>query len=262
MDFFELAKKLNIPEDAALRLRLVPEAKPYLEGLIGEEYEKYAAELHDALGEDEGGYKMLSAMLEAALISYVEYVRRGIPEEIYLSTMGCFPRFVREHMESFGKYGFDRWWWTGRQTSLRLFRIGTLEYELGANDADKWISVHIPSDADLSDDAVDNSLISARAFLKKYFPDYGSAEFHCHSWLLSPALGELLPATSRINRFRSRFELLGLEENDDGFKLWVFKDQSLPIEALPENTSLQRAMKAHLLRGGKVGAGRGIIRKS
>ena len=261
MDIFELARKLDIPQEVIARLGPVPEAAPYLEGLCTEAYDATANALHEALGTDEGGFKILSAMLEAALLAWKEYERLGIPEEIYFATMGCFPRFIKEHKESFGVYGFDRWWWTGRQTSLRLFRIGVLEYELGANETDKWISVHIPSDADLSDEAVDSSVRNARAFLHRFFPVYAKAEFHCHSWLLSPALGKLLPAQSRINRFRNRFEILGVDEEADDYKLWVFKNKSLTIEEFPENTTLQRQMKAFLAQGGKVGSARGIMRQ-
>lgn len=260
MSIFELARKLNLPEEVVEKLRPVPEAAPYLSGLCGAGYDGAANALHEALGEDEGGFKILSAMLEAALLAHGEYARRGIAEDIFFATMGCFPRFVGEHKESFGTYGFDRWWWTGRQTSLQLFRIGALEYELGVNGEDKWISMHIPSDADLSDEAVDASVAAARAFLREYFPDHGDVKFHCHSWLLAPALGELLPAESKINRFRLRFAIVGADEDADDYKLWVYKNKGLPLEEFPENTTLQKNMKAYLMQGGKVGCAWGVLR--
>lgn len=262
MDIISLARKLDIPEEAVLKLQPVPEAAPYLKGLCSTEYERAASELHGAIGEDEGGYKILSAMLEAALLSHAEYERRGIPEEVYFATMGCFPRFIREHMESFGVFGFDRWWWTGHQTSLTLFRLGALEYELCVVGEKKFVSIHIPSDADLSDEAVDASLAQARAFLKNFFPDYIEGEFECESWLLSPSLEKLLPADSRINRFRTRFEVLEFNENADDYLVWVFKKGSLSIEELPEHTTLQRNIKAHVKKGGKVGAARGVLRRT
>ena len=262
MDILSLARKLAIPEEVASRLTPVPEAAPYLKGLCSSEYERAASELHEAIGEDEGGYKILSAMLEAALLSYQEYARRGIPDAVYFDTMGCFPRFIREHKESFGVYGFDRWWWTGHQTSLILFRLGALEYELCTVNNKKFVSIHIPSDADLSDEAVDASLVSARAFLNKFFPAYAEGEFECESWLLSPSLADLLPANSRINRFRTRFEILEFNENADDYLVWVFKQGSLSIEELPEHTTLQRNIKAYVKKGGKVGAARGVIRRT
>ena len=261
MDVISLAQKLDIPEEVVCRLRPVPEAAPYLKGLCSTEYERAAAKLHEALGEDEGGYKILAAMLEAALLSYQEYARRGISDEVYFATMGCFARFIREHKVSYGVYGFDRWWWTGHQTSLVLFRLGALEYELCTDRKRKFVSIHIPSDADLRGEAVDASLAAACAFMKKYFPDYSEGEFECESWLLSPSLKELLPPDSRINRFRTRFEILEFNEEADDYLVWVFKKGSLPQEELPENTALQRNIKAFLKRGGKVGAARGIIRR-
>ena len=252
---------MNIPEEVVSRLSAADEAAPYLSGLCTNEYERYASELHEALKEDRGGFKILSAMLQAALLTYSEYQHRQIPEEIFFDTMGCFPRFVGEHKESFGEYGFDRWWWTGRQLSLRLFRIGSLEYELCEEEQGKVISVHIPSDADLNEGAVDESFKNARAFLNQYFPEYAKAPLFCHSWMLSPALKELLPATSRLNRFRERFTLQGADENADDYKLWVFKNKELQIEEFPENTTLQKNMKAYLLRGGKVGCAWGIVRE-
>ena len=261
MDIYELARKLNIPEEVVLRLKSVPAAAPYLSGLCTDEYERYANDLHEALKEDRGGFMILSAMLQAALLTYREYQRRKIPEEIFFATMGCLPRFVGEHKESFGIYGFDRWWWTGRQLSLRLFRIGSLEYELCEEEQGKVVSVHIPSDADLTEDAVDESLKNARTFLNQYFPEYAKAPFFCHSWLLSPSLGELLPAESKINRFRERFTIQGVDEEADDYKLWVYKHKELQIEEFPENTTLQKNMKAYLLRGGKVGCAWGIVRE-
>ena len=36
------------------------------------------------------------------------YQKAGISEQMFADTMKCFPRFVREHKECFGDYGFDR----------------------------------------------------------------------------------------------------------------------------------------------------------
>ena len=260
MNIFELARKLNLPHEVIVKLEPLSEAEPYLSGLCSKQYDRYANELHEALGEDQDGTKILSVMLQAALRAHEEYNKRGIPEEIFFTTMGCFPRFIGEHRESFGTYGFDRWWWTGRQTSLSLFRIGALEFELCEKETEKQISVHIPSDADLSDGEVDESLKNARAFLKKYFPEFAQAQFYCHSWLLAPALGQLLPENSRINRFRTRFTIVGVDEDAEDYKLWVYKNRSLTIDEFPENTTLQKKMKAYLMQGGKVGSAWGVIR--
>ena len=203
-------------------------------------------ELKSLLKADEDGFAMLRIMLKSAEISRRKYRERGISEEVFLDTMGCFSRFVREYKECFGHYGFDRGFWTGRQLSLSLFRLGTLEFETNG-------AVHIPSDADLSEKALDESFAKAREF----FP---SVRFCCDSWLLSPVLGELLPPDSRINRFRERFEIQTVDKNNDGYKFWVFKNANMRAEDFPENTSLQRAIKRHVLAGGKIGEAFGFLK--
>ena len=40
---------------------------------------------------------------------------------------------------------------------------------------------------------------------------------------------------------------------------WVYKRPDIPLEELPENTSLQRELKRYLLKGGKVGEAAGVL---
>ena len=249
-----LAEELRFPKETLPLISELTEYAAYSVRLCGEGYADAAEELHRALGADEGGWKMLSVQLAGALLAREHYRKRGISDEIFLDTMGCFNRFVREHKESYGEYGFDRWWWTGRQLSMELFRIGALEYELAGGD----IAVHIPSDADLSAAALDRSFADARVFFKEKLSESG--DFVCTSWLLSPELKKLLPEDSKILGFQRRFALEGFEESEE-YKVWLFKNPALPPENFPENTTLQRNAKAHILSGGKIGAGTGRIKE-
>ena len=146
----------------------------------------------------------------------------------------------------------------------RLFRIGELEYELAEDSGEGYISLHIPSDAVLDAGRLNDSLERAKAFLRDYFPERYGERFLCESWLLSPALADLLPADSRIRRFRRAFTITDIFPDDDSALQWVFgtaekqKDTVVP-EDLPEKTSLQRAMKARLLSGRKPGSAIGIL---
>ena len=89
---------------------------------------------------------MLSYMLTAAFYSLEEYEEKGIPKEIFTDTMKCFSRFTQEHYKSYGYYGFDQGFWTGRQLSLQLFRLGELEFEKTIEENQKIIvvSCHLP----------------------------------------------------------------------------------------------------------------------
>lgn len=249
-----LLKRIAMPEEArekilSAKTGLAPEKEDELCARLCDPqgYDAAYGELTELLKGDKDGFAMLKIMLRAAEISHRKYRERGISEQVFTDTMGCFSRFVREYKVCFGHYGFDRGFWTGRQLSLSLFRLGTLEFETNG-------AVHIPSDADLSESALDESFALARTFLP-------TMRFCCDSWLLSPVLGELLPPDSRINRFRERFEIQSVDAKNDGYKFWVFQNATLSPEDFPENTSLQRAIKRHVLAGGDVGTAFGFLKK-
>lgn len=256
----KLVERLNFPPEVAARISPVEGFAAEKEGLLyPETFEEAANALHEGLSPDEDGIKILSAMLEAAAMSERRYLEKGIPEEIYFDTMGCFPRFVREYRALYGTWGFHLWGWAGRQTSGTIYRLGSLEYETAGGDFGRELSVHIPSDADLSPAAVDDSLRKARVFFGKYAREYGGAPFTCFSWMLDPALGDLLPPDSRIRMFAARFRLIRTEESR-GYLQFVFKKpEGTAFEDLPEETSLQRALKAHLSAGGRFGAAYGVM---
>ncbi|MCI9432674.1 MAG: DUF5596 domain-containing protein [Oscillospiraceae bacterium] len=210
----------------------------------------------------DNGMAHLAAALGGACHTREAYRKNGVPEDVYLATMGCFSRFLRESRQLFGEWVFDRGFWTWRQTGCLLFRLGTLEFEyLPEGPA---LGVHIPSDAVLSRTELDRSYDWAerffagegRAFCRRGQP----VETRCCSWLLAPALAELLPEDSGIRRFAGDYRLCGVMENDQEFYRWLFQCETpLPPEDLPERTSLQRAAKAHLAAGGKIGAASGVL---
>ena len=216
---------------------------------------------------DEEGTAELAGQLLIALEERESGAWKGLPEDIWLATMKCFTRFVGEHIFSYGWPAFDRGWWTTRQIHARLFRVGELEYELYEYKEEKGrraVSLHIPSDACMTMDRLDDSVARARAFLKEYFPDWADLPMFCESWLLSPALKQLLPPGSHILGFQRAFDLYSVDPETPGVKLWVYKltreqQSSLPLEQLPEETTLQRNMKAFLLQGGKVGVAAGRL---
>ena len=218
--------------------------------------------LRELLGEDPDGVGMLAVMLHCALESAECYRQKEIPDKIYVDTMKAFSRFVEEHMDSYGRYGFDRGFCTPRQISHKLFRLGELEYELCKWDGEDVISVHIPSDARLFPARLDASLTEAHAFVEKYYPQYTNCQYVCDSWLLAPALKKMLPADSNIIRFQNRFQIESVDENAPDVMEWVFKNAKCDLQDLPEDTSLQRNIKAALLKGEKIGIAFGVMKNS
>lgn len=211
-------------------------------------------------GPDRKKIRMLTYMLACAVDLFEWYQKKGISETIFLDAMSCFTRFIDECKVKTGEYAFDREWWTARQVSGNLFRIGTLEYEMRHTECRPVISIHIPSDANLIGEACDESVSRAHAFFEQYFPEFKDADYVCSSWLLAPALKSLLKEDSHILAFQSRFDIWKTDEADQEFLEWVFQTKDKNIASLPENTSLQKNMKRHLLNGGKIGSGSGVLR--
>lgn len=209
---------------------------------------------------DEDNLRMLFCQLECACRIYGRYQEMHIDDSIYRDTMKCFSRFLAECRQKNGRMFFDRGWWTYRQISMSLFRIGALEYEFPPAEERGCIAVHIPSDADLSETSVDISLAKADTFFRIKYPDYKYDRYVCDSWLMSPALSSLLPEDSNIISFQRRFSITGACDDDSGCLEWLFRSpRTIDFESLPEDTRLQKKAKALLLSGGHIGAANGTL---
>lgn len=71
----------------------------------------------------------------------------------------------------------------------------------------------------------------------------------------------MLSNSSNIINFQNRFEILNEGEVDTEFIEWLFNTKSLDYTTLPENTSLQRNVKNHLLTGGVIRTPYGRIKE-
>ena len=112
------------------------------------------------------------------------------------------------------------------------------------------VEVHIPAIAPLTYEACKDSMEQARVFFPKYFPEFNYQGFMTTSWLLDPTLQEMLPPTSNIVRFQSLFHLYPVA----GADAWqirerVFGNPDLPMDKVPQKTSLQRIVHDKILAG-------------
>ncbi|MEG0229775.1 MAG: acyltransferase domain-containing protein [Oscillospiraceae bacterium] len=210
-------------------------------------------DLKEALLPDDNGIKTLSIMLNQCLTTKHLYDNKGICEDVFFDTMKCFTRFVNEHFQSFGFYGFDRHWWTSRQIAMTLFRLGELEYEMYNYEGENAISIHIPSNCILKQEKLRESYFLAKDFFAKFYPDFANARMFCHSWLLSPNLKELLNAQSNIVKFSNNFDIIKTDNDSTDFLAWVFKTENIDIKnkeqikQLPQTTTLQKNIKEFIL---------------
>lgn len=230
--------------------------------------------INERLGQTEDAlFVWLAIWLAAALRTHEQYRLKGIDDAVFYATMGCFSRFTKEHQASYGTYGFDRSDWTYRMTAMQLFRVGTLEFEMTGyrgvpvvDDGQTMLRpdepvlyVHIPSDARLDGENCHQAYTLANSFFRAFYPDFPYRVFYTNTWLLSPQLRRFLPEGSGILNFQNDYRICAVDEERNDYRAWVFKNPRLEPADFPENTSLQRNIKKHVLGGGKIGAAAGII---
>lgn len=253
-----LAGDLDFPE------AVIEQMMMELESISSEVLEQYSRELLDANKAKAAAKKIdevygeepfvaLTIYLYAASQSWLKiYQPLKIPRTVYLATMNAFTRFIHEHFQVTGRYHFDRGFWIWRYTSGLIFRIGELEYERTyfpkghkelKLEGKQCLSLHIPSDADLSRNKIRDSYESAIRFFELYFPDYHYQVMYTDTWLLSPNLIKWLKQDSKIRLFAADYSLLSVDEQDDSGVPWIFGRVDANVQDYPEKTSLQRQAK-------------------
>ena len=116
------------------------------------------------------------------------------------------------------------------------------------------LDTHIPQGEPLDIDKVYGSFRRALSFFHGVYP-----VFSCHSWLLYPALKEILPVSSRILQFQQLFQIVHTDEADRQAEERIFGKISDDPRLYSESTALQRTAKRHLLEGKRLGSARGVF---
>lgn len=133
--------------------------------------------------------------------------------------------------------------WIEAVWSGRLAELGRLQFE---SRRDGVLAVHIPESGALTPAACDASFARAR----EVFPDHEVAS--CDSWLLDPALADVLPADSNIVRFQRRFELTGEGGDANAAVLrFVFHTFDPDLDKLEATTTLERALLERMRAAGR-----------
>jgi hypothetical protein len=214
----------------------------------------------------------------AALPDVRAYHReRAIPDEISWATLADLGRHVAIERRATGAGGLDAPWWLSFAFRGVLYELGRLQFArsritpgthwpgplfwqppdetdaqaAGLAAGDHALQVHIPDGGGLSPAACDASFADAATFFPRHFPDEPVRIAICTSWLLDPQLAEYLPAESNIVPFQRRFQLVPGEADGDASVLeFVFRrPRGVDLERLPQRTTLERAVVAHLRAG-------------
>lgn len=138
-------------------------------------------------------------------------------------------------------------------------RFDKNEWRLILQPGDCCISVHIPAPGPLTKELCDESYALARKLFAKHYPEIAPKAFHCHSWMMAPELAEVMKPTSKVLEFQRPYLKYPAHTKGDDVLNFVFKLRFTSYADLPEETSLQRALKARYLAGGYLYEYCGII---
>lgn len=187
------------------------------------------------------------------------------PRDVFIYTIADFTLFVKFYEEATGEEGYGKGAWPIHYAEARIFRLGAFEFEIISEADKKRVEMHIPEDAEFTPQALKNSLELKNAFFKKYLPEWNDIPIECHSWLLSPALKDMLSEGSKILWFQSLFDIFDTDSENNFYMQFLFDLEYIQwcngydLTKLPEKTSLQRKMKQFVINGGKPGIGLGYL---
>ena len=199
------------------------------------------------------------------------YIERGIDLKIFHNSMldlrykldEC--KVVKGIIGSFVAFWFDRFY------NLERVGLGRLEFEVDSfghhyeknghflTPESKAINIHIPRT--LTHLTVE-SCNEAFKMAKEYFGDQVGEDcpFICHSWMLYPGNKYILPETTNVHRFMSRFDIFDSADDPNLDDLWrIFDTDEKNPDFLPTNTSMRRAYVEHLKKGNVIGWGHGVF---
>lgn len=215
------------------------------------------------------GYRQMLLYLFArfAADAYEEYRIRGIEDNIYFDTFTDIRIWSEACCRDYGEYGIEEYNWLQEHVRLRLFRLGRLQFQpmafpgenlkAGNRLAEKHqpvLNIHIPEGEPLTPHEVSRSFLLARKFFRGI-----PSVYICCSWLLYPGLDQILKPESNILAFQRLFHIYEVDEESREAEKRIFNRLETNPDAYGEETSLQRAAKALLRNGGRLGSGCGVF---
>ena len=194
--------------------------------------------------------------------------KMGIPHEITVATLKDVNNWIENYRSVHGELGLENIGWLINHGLGNLFRLGRLQFVHAkahpvVPGGEYVIEVHIPQGEPLDIAACHASFEMAKGFFARLYPDKPAEYFVCGSWLLSPDLPCIADENSNICRFMRLWTQLP-HNGDKGRqaleRVFGFNFDPADIASAPENTSLQRRLKAHVLAGGMVESSFGCIK--
>ena len=194
----------------------------------------------------------LAAVLAALPSTYADYAERGIPDEIFFDTFRDISVWCENGYKQYGEKGLNNVKWLARHLTMRLFRLGRLQFEFSRfvvipnaglgnilkcpyRQGKKCIAVHIPQGEKLDYARVLDSFKQADEFFTEFYPEYRYRVYNTVTWLLNPEFAEVLGSDSNIARFGMLFTLLGRAPDCDMNERRVFGYEKDRAHYAPRN---------------------------
>lgn len=202
-----------------------------------------------------------------------DYIKAGISEDVFFATFSDLRYKTIECKHVKGVWGTFVAFWYNIFYQVKIVKLGRLEYEfiqykgeeqtvagVTVKPGDRVLNIHIPSSGEPFDEAARLASYQMAYEFEKARGHEGPLVCVCHSWLLYPGYREVLGEKSNIVGFMNDFTLTGTEESgfEDAWRVFGPAAEG-PVEALPEETSMQRKFKKYMQAGGRHGCGRGVL---
>ena len=279
----QIMKQIEMPENACTAILNAYHAVGNALADLTDRYfdgENVDADIHEIAGA--AGITPELGNLTAYLLfgrrTWESYREKGIARDIYVTSMTDFTVWEKVCEKKLGHPGLLECGWLSCTLREGLYRLGRLQFQPASfpeesaviegvelHKGDPVLYIHIPEGSPLTKEARLDAYQRAAAFFKDYpRASDGSLVFVCESWLLYPAHREFLQKGSNIVSFMDDFRLLASDEEIGNYhNMWrVFGFPKTGIEnldALPEDTGMQRTYKKHLKETNATGGGCGVF---
>ena len=217
-----------------------------------------------------------------------KYEEKGIGESVFYDTMDDIRIWMDDHRSRTGEYGLYELNWIMHHMKLSIFKLGRLQFQkfkyyfspvykkngVEIRFGENILNIHIPRGEKLDISLCSQSVRQAVEFFKKYYPEYPTDRFICHSWMLYPNNKKYMKSESNILKFADMFDIVGEREAPSQAYLWIFgvKVKNSPLKLaqekngsygfvneLVQKTSLQKSAVDYIEKGGTLGEGMGVL---
>lgn len=124
----------------------------------------------------------------------------------------------------------------------KTIRLSKSEWRLVLKSGDLTLALHIPGGSGYTKENLRLSMLSAKDYYHRYFPELHFAAFSSESWLYDPGLAPLLPQSSHIVSVQRQLYNYPTLEGDNQVKLEVFGDSKADISQIQARNSLENGL--------------------